>query len=59
MKYHSLFDIFEKAAKFENCRLLQMIGDALWVNLTLCVFIGIVSGCQLCLYFTVPKATES
>ena len=28
MKYHALFDIFEKAAKL-NCRLLQIIGGAL------------------------------
>ena len=30
MKY-ALFNIFEKAAKFENCSLLQIIGGALWV----------------------------
>ena len=29
MKYHALFVIFEKAAKFEICRLLQIIGGAL------------------------------
>ena len=28
MKY-ALFNIFEKAAKFENCSLLQIIGGAL------------------------------
>ena len=34
MKYHALFVIFEKAAKFEirNCCLLGIIGGALWVN---------------------------
>ena len=32
MKYHALFVIFEKAAKFENCRLLQIIGGALRVK---------------------------
>ena len=33
IKYHALFVIFEKAAKFEiNCCLLQIIGGALWVN---------------------------
>ena len=26
------FVIFEKAAKFENCRLRQYVGGALWVN---------------------------
>ena len=34
MKYHSLLVIFEKAAKFENCLMLQTIGGALRVNLT-------------------------
>ena len=28
MKYHASFVIFEKAAKFENCRLLQIIDGA-------------------------------
>ena len=32
MKYHALFFIFEKVAKFWNCRLLQILGGALWVN---------------------------
>ena len=32
MKYHTLFVIFEKAAKFENCRLLLILGGALWVK---------------------------
>ena len=32
MKYHALFVVFEKAAKFANCRLLQIIGGALRVN---------------------------
>ena len=32
MKYHALFVIFEKAAKL-ICRLLQIIGGALWVKL--------------------------
>ena len=32
MKYHTLFVIFEKAAKFENFRLLQIVGGALEVN---------------------------
>ena len=32
MEYHALFFIFEKAAKFLNCRLLQNIGDALRVK---------------------------
>ena len=32
MKYHALLVIFENAAKFENCRLLQIIGGALWVK---------------------------
>ena len=31
-KYHTLFVIFEKAENF-NCRLLQIIGGALWVNI--------------------------
>ena len=29
MKYHAYFVIFEKAARFENCRLLQIIGGSL------------------------------
>ena len=33
MKYHVLFVIFEKAEKICNCRLLQIIGGALRVNL--------------------------
>ena len=41
---------FWKSIKIWKCRLLKMIGGALWVNLTCCVFIGIVRGCQLCLY---------
>ena len=32
MKYHALFVIFEKAAKFINCRLLQIIGGALRIK---------------------------
>ena len=32
MKYHAVFVIFEKAAKFLNCRLLQIIGGALRVK---------------------------
>ena len=32
MKYHVLFAIFEKAAKFET-PLLQIIGGTLWVKL--------------------------
>ena len=32
MKYYALFVIFEKAAKFLNCRLLQNIGGALRFN---------------------------
>ena len=35
MKYHALFVIVEKAAKFENCHLLQIVCGALWVNLVL------------------------
>ena len=31
MKYHALFVIFEKTAKFD-CRLLRIIGGALRVN---------------------------
>ena len=33
MKYHALFVIFKKSSKILNCRLLQLIGGALWVNL--------------------------
>ena len=33
MQYHALFVIFEKAAKFENCRLPKIIGGALRVNI--------------------------
>ena len=32
MKYHALLVIFQKAAKFRNSRLLQIIGGALRVN---------------------------
>ena len=32
MIYHTLFVIFEKAAKFEICRLLQIIDGALRVK---------------------------
>ena len=32
LKYRSLLVIFEKAAKFRNSRLLQIIDGALWVN---------------------------
>ena len=31
MKYHALFVILE-SGKIWNCRLLQIIGGALWVN---------------------------
>ena len=30
MKYHALFVIFEKSSKI--CRLLQIVGGALWVK---------------------------
>ena len=42
MKFHALFVIFEKAEKFKNCRLLQIIGGALWVKfqLTGCKVLG-------------------
>ena len=32
MNYHALFVIFEKAANFLNCRLLQIKGGALRVK---------------------------
>ena len=32
MKYHALFVIFEKSSNIINCRLLQIIGGAFWVN---------------------------
>ena len=35
LKYHALFVIFEKDGKFWNCRLLQIIDGALWVNITI------------------------
>ena len=35
MKYHALFVIFE-SIKILNCRLLQIIGGALWVKGFLC-----------------------
>ena len=34
MKHHALFVIFEKAINVLNCRLLQIIGDALRVKMT-------------------------
>ena len=33
VKYHALYVIFEKVEIFWNCRLLQIKGGALWVNL--------------------------
>ena len=33
MKYHALFVIFEKSIKILNCRLLQIKGGALRVNI--------------------------
>ena len=33
MKYHALLVIFEKAAKFKICSLLQIVGGTLRVNL--------------------------
>ena len=47
-----LFVIFEKAAKFENCRLLQIIGGALWVKEemevhTLCESSHVTNGIQM------------
>ena len=33
-EYHALFVVFEKAARFEICTLLQIIGGTLWVNIT-------------------------
>ena len=32
-KYHALFVIFEKKRKIWNCRLLKIIGGALWVTI--------------------------
>ena len=32
MKYHDLYVVFEKSNTIRNCRLLQMVGGALWVN---------------------------
>ena len=32
MKYHALFFFFEKKSRIWNCRLLQIIGGALWVK---------------------------
>ena len=39
MEYHALFVIFEKVSKFLNCRLLQIIGGALRVKLSLNVHV--------------------
>ena len=44
MKYHALFIIFEKAAKIGNCRLLQIIGGALWVKISAGLWGLIVNG---------------
>ena len=38
MKPHAIFAILKKAAKFENCRLLQTIGGALRVKKSDLVF---------------------
>ena len=32
MNYHALFVNFDKTSKILNCRLLQIIGGALWVK---------------------------
>ena len=32
MKYHALIVIFKKATKIWNCRLLQIISGAFWVE---------------------------
>ena len=32
IKYHALFVIFEKKQQIWNCRLLQILGGALWVK---------------------------
>ena len=34
MRYHAVFVIFEKAEKFEICRLLQIVGGALRVRIS-------------------------
>ena len=48
MKYHALFVIFENAAKFENCRLLQ--SQSLDINQLVHVsqLSGLVIGLFLC-----------
>ena len=35
MKYHALFVAFLKSRKIWNCRLLQILGGALWIKLIL------------------------
>ena len=42
MKYHALFVIFEKAAKFEICLLLQIIGGALMVKTSALISLNII-----------------
>ena len=39
MKYHALFVIFKKSGNILNCRLLQIIGGAFRVNVTLKSFV--------------------
>ena len=36
MKYHALFVIKKKKKKLWKCRLLQIIGGALWANFLFC-----------------------
>ena len=48
MKYHALFVIFEKAAKFEYCRLLQIIGGALRVKCIYLKYSEALVGLTLC-----------
>ena len=51
MKYHALFVIFEKSGKILNCRLLQIIGGALKVNVLYFLWDQTQASLYLCLSF--------
>ena len=56
MQYHASFVIFEKAAEFRYCHLLQIIGGSLMFNLVL--YFQVSAGpCLLCLFSSVSTTT--
>ena len=61
MKYHALL-LFLKSGKIWNCRLLQIIGGALWVNLlielTVCIESSEVLECVNISSYSTVKVRE-